>query len=765
MSQQPPPMPSKVEQVFRIVPYGRREPARLEPDEPPADLPFPRNFIPEPPRPSSDFPAASNIQTLLERMSCGSPMDELLMLPATSWDRNNVHWNYRLEQAKEKNRQDLAKQNDNLHLRYNEQYNEQICRQKDLEKEIKEFQHMIRNIDESLGETWANHKAVKLNLDTDSGKKFNESKREGDEYKRELDSLRNMVVELNLKDTKLDQDITELEKEKQRIQKEKAEDNAKLAAMIAETIIKRDAAPQAAPQGAPQPPKIEPLTRESDRMDIVHGDNPARLSYPANEPERGVFLHGPASENNSRPVITENSMVQGNYRAVDPGEIPWSSVFSFVTPASGTVSNQPIHVPQQSGNSQVAPWSSAFATPAGGTVSTKPVPPGHGQTFNLPLQENQGHSQRITGIYRAQESDFFLEDDEVHFESNAPITPIRKKVLVVPPPPSASDHSEIGMNGELDDIFEYPEDIDLAKKRKLQALTGQRKDIMPPKKILKQTKAMEKTPKQERGQQKKKEPAATPSAKPIYVAPKFVKDESGLSKYHENELVAVPPYAEPQKLYDIYKHNAENHKRVVCVGMKGVAYKGPQYILKHTRGQLENITMSTNSGQLFICFVNPIDAKDFFDFFNDAKNGPVAVSRLKMQVAWTTDAIRKMEDQIAELVVNGASRCLRIGKIGVDKTNEEVRKDMELESGKEHVLAVSVKRDGSRRRENHSLGGLAIVEFNSIEFAYYVKNEIEENHVMGYTGCTAEYSYDPCWKDPKDGKIRKMADVRSWPTP
>ncbi|KAL7271707.1 hypothetical protein RUND412_005512 [Rhizina undulata] len=891
MSQQPPPMPSEAAQMFRILPFGRREPARLEPETPAPDLPFPRNFVLEPPKSSSEFPAVMNIQTLLERMSCGHRMDELLLVLAEKWDRNNVHWNYRLEQAKEKNRQDLEKQNEYLRLRYKEQYQEQLRRQEALEKEVKELEYVNNNIDESLGDTWDHHKAIKQNIDSEVANKFNESERQGDEQKRELESLREMINKLNERDTMLDQNIAELGKEKQRIEahmQSQAEfvvesysvRDVALQEHTVETLsteydveagyITHEISPQehtvetlsteydvdaghveyhiaheVAPQElaveiftmesdvdtghiesynadyvAPQGPEFEIFTMESD-IDTGHiesyiaGDvapqEPAVESFTM-EPdvdtghaescgESGVAPQGPVTE----PLTTESDAdIEHIESYIEHDVAPQTRAVEPLTTASNMEAE---HVesyieldvsPQEPAAEPLTPEPDFDTRNVESYIEHDVAPQEPAvKPFTPEPDVDNGHIESyIERVVAPQENavDPLIMDSDVdtrHVESYvagdvAPLEPAVESLIMVSNvdtghgdnlsrplypnnepgrgvflhgPASEDDFRQLITEISMQEDNENPEDIGSAKKRKRLASSDKENDVTP-EKILK-TNFWENFREQERRR--------PPSAMSFHISGKeneyaVMSNASSFSnKYHKNELIPVPPYAEPEKAFDIYKHNAANHKRVVCIGMKGAYYKGLLHVLKSVRGFLENIAVDSISGQVFICFVNPIDAQEFYNFFNAPKSGPIAVSRLNMVATWTKGAVHQMEDQIATLVVNGASRCLRIGRISIEKTSGEVGKDMELEPGKEHVINASMKLDRSRRRGNHRLELCAIVEFNSIEFANYVKDEIEARRVVGYTGCTVEFSDDPCWKDPTDGRILKMSDVRTWP--
>ncbi|KAL7269961.1 hypothetical protein RUND412_007343 [Rhizina undulata] len=76
-----------------------------EPLIPPPDL--------EPPKPSSEFPTADKILKLM-RLLCSPNADsnvmteDIILIPAFTWDRNNSHWEHRVKQVRDARSQALV---------------------------------------------------------------------------------------------------------------------------------------------------------------------------------------------------------------------------------------------------------------------------------------------------------------------------------------------------------------------------------------------------------------------------------------------------------------------------------------------------------------------------------------------------------------------------------------------------------------------------------------------------------------------------------
>lgn len=172
MSQLPNPMPPEEERHVMVVSFGQQgEPSKQPPSRhsrsPSPELP--PNFVPKPPHDASQFPAASTVVALMERMAGGNNIRDLIMIPATTWDRNNSHWELRLTQLKKQHKKDWAKREVELRRKYDEEFSDARYRQMLLEKEMKEIDFMKSASNETIfGKTWGEHKANKRRIQEDS---------------------------------------------------------------------------------------------------------------------------------------------------------------------------------------------------------------------------------------------------------------------------------------------------------------------------------------------------------------------------------------------------------------------------------------------------------------------------------------------------------------------------------------------------------------------------------------------------------------------
>lgn len=195
MSRQIPPMPPDEDRHMMIFSHGNQEPMRPEPPSRSPSPELPPNFVPKPPVESSSFPAASNIISLLTRMSGGVSLTDLIIVPAATWDRNNTMWEHKMAQLRKKHRKDWAEKEIELRRKYDELYSDARYRELLVSKELKELE-FAQGVASGgvLGKTWREHKAAKQDLEKMYTEKLKESEKELAESKSTIEELRNALA-------------------------------------------------------------------------------------------------------------------------------------------------------------------------------------------------------------------------------------------------------------------------------------------------------------------------------------------------------------------------------------------------------------------------------------------------------------------------------------------------------------------------------------------------------------------------------------------
>ncbi|PUU80252.1 hypothetical protein B9Z19DRAFT_744705 [Tuber borchii] len=199
MSQIPSPMPPEGDRHIIIVPLSQQPEPRLEPSSRDSRSPtpeLPANFVPKPPLDASQFPAASTILTLMERMAGGNNIRDLIMVPAATWDHNNSHWEFRLAQLKKNHKKDWAKKEVELRRKYDEEFSDARYRQMLVEKEMKELEFMKTASNQTVfGKTWDEHKAEKQRIEESSKVAIEAAQTRAEEYETLFEELKKQVDE------------------------------------------------------------------------------------------------------------------------------------------------------------------------------------------------------------------------------------------------------------------------------------------------------------------------------------------------------------------------------------------------------------------------------------------------------------------------------------------------------------------------------------------------------------------------------------------
>lgn len=199
MSQIPSPMPPEGDRHIIIVPFGQQPEPRSEPPSRDSRSPtpeLPANFVPKPPLDASQFPAASTILNLMERMAGGNNIRDLIMVPATTWDHNNSHWEFRLAQLRKQHRKDWAKKEVELRRKYDEEFADSRYRQMLVEKEMKELEFMKTASNQTIyGKTWDEHKAERQRVEENSKAAMEAAQRRAEEYETLVEELKKQVDE------------------------------------------------------------------------------------------------------------------------------------------------------------------------------------------------------------------------------------------------------------------------------------------------------------------------------------------------------------------------------------------------------------------------------------------------------------------------------------------------------------------------------------------------------------------------------------------
>ncbi|RPA92207.1 hypothetical protein L873DRAFT_1794382 [Choiromyces venosus 120613-1] len=199
MSQLPNPMPPEDRRHVIIVPYSQQPEARVEPPSRDSRSPspdIPPNFVPKAPPDASQFPAASTILNLMERMAGENNIRDLIIVPAASWDRNNSHWEFKLGLLKKQHKKDWAKKEVELRKKYDEEFSDARYRQMLVEKDMRELEFMKNASNQIIfGKTWEEHKAEKQRVEEASKAATEAAKRRAEEYEALIDDLKKKVEE------------------------------------------------------------------------------------------------------------------------------------------------------------------------------------------------------------------------------------------------------------------------------------------------------------------------------------------------------------------------------------------------------------------------------------------------------------------------------------------------------------------------------------------------------------------------------------------
>lgn len=878
MSRQIPPMPPEEDRHMIIYSQGNLEPAQPEPPSRSPSPDLPPNFVPKPPVESSNFPAANNIISLLNRMSGGASLRDLIVVPAATWDRNNTMWEHKMAQLRKKHRKEWGEKEVELRRKYDEQYSDARYREMLLAKEMKEMEFAQGVASgEIFGKTWKEHKAAKKDMEKTYTEKLQETEMKLAESESTVKELRKTLAE---KETAIEALQNAIGRRADRISAEETKQPQQ---------PQQFQQPQTPQYQQPQIPQFQQLQTPQYQMPQL---NPSTvvvqgLGHP---PTPQAFFHQPPpsiqelqytlqqQQYQQQPQVEDQSMAMvraGTFRNTS-GIVGHTSLGG--SPAVGGCFGIPSH---------------SFGSISG--VNTSPSRPGHqggqhignrqqdqgGNRDNVfrnsqgndryrgsgehTLSDSQGrsglHGPRdnpsanppgvVVGNPSDQQASYLAPElPTVALWNNAFSTPQNKSIatkessLVPPPPPntkSTTPRPTSGLKGPFGSqsqaVVPYPISFGQISDNSPSAFEALRGSIERPngattKSVPFRVSVQEKTldivmqeadpgaigvtkarggrkpsvrRTDEGSRSRKRRHSASPPSRRVSSRLKKPQQEDedqpdlpqsspeATERYPEGATMcqeeidkaiddATAEYTEPKMAVadedlisevdltkeeentaaDIVKASSDQ-ERIVCVKLKdGVAWSGPEYIMNKIRGgALEAVHVYDRDREVYASFINPVAAKRFYDFFNQNPDAKEAFIRFKLFVRWVSDSISPISPDLAEVIANGATRCLKVFQIPNDRLVEDIKADFSRQKGIFSVLSVHLSTEKSRRKVNGGMGKVAKIEFFCIMLALETKEKIQSGDMGGYLNCDVEFTDDPCEK--KDGKLLSIDSMRTWP--
>lgn len=848
-----------------IYSQGNLEPLQPEPPSRSPSPDLPPNFIPKPPVESTSFPAANNIISLLTRMSGGSPLRELIIVPAATWDRNNKMWEHKMALLRKKNRKDWAEKEVELRRKYDELYSDARYREMLLAKEMKEMD-FARGVasGEVLGKTWKEHKAAKKHMEKTFTEKLQEAEKKLAASECIIEELRKTLAE---KDTAIDALQNAIGRRADQTTPEQLQQQQLLQQQQQLQPIQQFQQPQN-PQY--QMPQLNPNMMVPNHSPVPQGffqPSPQDLQYALQQQYQqqssqavdqsmamvrsGTFGNSSGANVNTFPRHQDSQYgqptnnhqqdqggsrgndfrnSQGNDRYQGASEHPpndnqgrsrqngpENSNFANSTGAVAEYRSYTSEPPT------VALWNNMFYTPQNRSIATKELPlrpaspphllpPTPPPPPPLPLPPPLQLSVEST---TPSPSPFISVGPGPTFGFRGPFAPQRQAVASIPaaPTPTVSTpfRRAAGNPHSAFATIRDPKDLKVvaAKAAPFRTSTLEKSPEIREREVspaaievypsVPKVSRTNKTPRRrtiDLGSQKRRYSASPPRVDRVFSKAKKPRPSEGPPQARERSPKrvtmgqdeidkaiedATAEYSKPEPIVvdeevisevdltneeDNIASNlidgARNSPRIVCVKLKeGVAWSGHEYIMNKIRGgALESVHVYEKDHEVFASFLNPMAAKKFHDFFNQNPDAKEAFIRFKLLVRWVPDAISPISPDLAEVIANGATRCLKIFQIPTDKLVEDIQAEFSRKKGPFSVLSIHMSTEKSRRRDNGGMGKVVRIEFFSIMLALETKEKIQAGDLGGYLNCDVEFTDDPC--EVKDGKRRTMDSMRTW---
>lgn len=835
-----------------IYSQGNLEPPQPEPPSRSPSPDLPPNFVPKPPVESSSFPAANNIISLLNRMSGGASLRELIIVPAATWDRNNTMWEHKMALLRKRHRKDWAEKEVELRRKYDEQYSDARYREMLLAKEMKEMD-FARGVasGEVLGKTWKEHKAAKKHMEKTYTEKLQDAEKKVAASEHIIEELRKTLAE---KDTAIDalqnaigrradQAPPELNPPQQLQQFQQPQNPQYQMPQLNPNMMVPHVSNHSPPQGFFPPPSPQDLQYALQQQ--YQQQSPQMVDQSMAIVRSGTFGNSSSANVNTFPRHQDSQYgqptnnhqqdqggsrgndfrnSQGNDRYQGASEHPPSENQgrgrqnrprnNHIANSQGAVADNRSYTSEPS---TVASWNNMFYTPQNRSIATKelpllsasPPPPPPPLPLPLSLQLNvkstaSGPSPFTTTVGPGPTYGFrgpfappcqAVNSTRVSPITTTPIPPGQvgenphsvfrttrgpegfKAVATEAAPFRTSTlekSSEIREREASPAAIEvYPNIPKVSRNNKTPRthtidLRSQKRrhSVSPPRVHRVFSKTKKPRPGEGPPQVRERSPkGATMGQDEIDKA-----IEDATAEYSKPKTVVVDEEVisevdltnEEENIATNLINDTINSPRIVCVNLKqGVAWSGHEYIMNKIRGgALESVHVYDKDHEVFASFLNPTAAKKFHDFFNLDPDAKEAFIRFKLLVRWVSDAISPISPDLAEVVANGATRCLKIFQIPNDKLVEDIKAEFSRNRGPFSVLSVHLSTEKSRRRNNGGMGKVVRIEFFSIMLALETKEKIQAGDLGGYLNCDVEFTDDPC--EVKDGKRRTMDSMRTW---
>lgn len=811
-----------------IYSQGNLEPVQPEPPSRSPSPDLPANFVPKPPVESTTFPAASNITTLLSRISGGVPLRDLIIVPAATWDRNNTMWEHKTAQLRRKNKKDLAEKEVELRRKYDEQYSDARYRELVLAKEMKEmdFTQNVAN-GEILGKTWKEHKAAKKDMEKTYTEKLKEAEKGLAESKDTIEELRKTLAE---KETAIGALQDAIARRSDRSSAEEAQQLQQLQQPQKSQQI----------QQIQQPYNLQYQIPRLDSNVVTHSQNHS-LALPAFHEQLQHIYHqqqyqerSPQVENQSMTMVrastnanrlrhqfvenhqqgqdenrgkdTRNSQGNDSHRVQSEHAVSASQGRSG---QHGSGNNPFTTVVVGNGNGQysypipelptVAQWNNSFPTPQNRSIATKELP--------VPVALHPSPPFRPNNESTPTPSPFVSMGPVPTFGLRGPFG-LHKQNMPSAPFGSVSDNSSAfkpiydpterlkGVGGSTTETAPFRTSMKEASLEVLEAIGtdpdaggvygGHRSPHRQTKESKNQKRRHPDNHTSHRVLQKAKKPRGDQPHLPQNppesngghsgsanigqeeidkaieeVAAEYIEQKTAV--VDEESISEIDLSNEEDRVAADLIQEASNKQRIVCVKLKeGLRWSGPEYILNKIRGgAIDGIHIYDKDHEVFVSFISPTAAKKFYDFFNINPDAREAFIRFKLLVRWVPDAVSPISHDFAEVVANGARRCLKIFQIPTDKFVEDIKAEFSRGKKPFSVLDVHLSMEKSRRKDNGGMGKVARIEFSTIMLALETKGKIQTGEMSGYQNCDVEFADDPC--EMKDGKLCTMDSMRTWP--
>lgn len=847
-------MPPEGDRHMMIYSQGNLEPPQPEPPSRSPSPDLPPNFVPKPPVESSNFPAANNIISLLNRMSGGASLRDLIVVPAATWDRNNTMWEHKMAQLRKKHRKDWAEKEVELRRKYDEQYSDARYREMLLAKEMKEMD-FARAVSggEVLGKTWKEHKAAKRDMEKTYTERIQEIEKKLAASECTVGELRKALAEKETAIDALQNAIgrqTPPEKPQppqqpqqlQPIQQYQQLENPQyqIPQMNSNMVVAQGPSHAPAPHGffppslqdfqhALQQYQQQPPQVVDHSMAIVRagafGDNSATIVNPFIRHQDSQYSqpvenrqrdHGGSrghdlrnSQGNDRYQNTTNHTPSSNQRQNGPGNS------HFANSPGGVAGDRGYQHPYPTEPQTVASWNNVFYTPQNRSIATKELPllsaspPPPPSLPLLPLQPNiRSTTSRPSPFISVKPSPTFGFKGPFGPQSQtvAPIKAAPVKAAPIPTVPipfgrlpenfrsvfgtthepvslredvtkdapfrtsAQIDSPEIRIEEDIEDPPGVPKATGISKaprRHTTDSARQKRRHSASPPAIPRVTQKAKKS-RQGEGPPQAKGPSLEGVTMAQEEIDKAIEDVTAeyskiVAAVIDEELISeVDLTNEEENVAAKLIDDASNSQRIVCVKLKeGMAWSGPEYIINKIRGGiLESVHVYDKDREVFASFINPTAAQKFYDFFNQNPDAKEAFIRFKIFVRWVSDAICPISPDLAEVVANGATRCLKVFQIPNDKLVDDIKAEFGRDRAPFSVLSVHLSTEKSRRKDNGGMGTVAKIEFFSIMLALETKEKIQTGDMSGYLNCDVEFADDPCEK--RDGKLHTMDSMRNW---